>query len=239
MCYAFTLLEPDAISYRYAATFPSDWIFHPTYYLNAYEYPTYPVLTNNCRNQFQFMQWGLIPFWVKNKTDAESIRKKTINARAETIFEKPSFQYAVVKRRCLIPADGFYEWRYFMGKNYPYYIFLKNHEIFSFAGIYEQWMDKETNKELYTFSLITCDANPLMKKIHNKKKRMPVILTKKNEMKWLDDGFNKEELQQLLVPISDESMEAYTISKRLTRRTEKRNVKEVIEPYEYPELPKI
>jgi putative SOS response-associated peptidase YedK len=236
MCYAFTLLEPDAISFRYAESFPSDWKFSPTYYLNAYEYPSYPVLTSQSPKEFQPMQWGLIPFWIKTRSDAESIRKKTINARTETLFEKPSFRYAAEKQRCLIPADGFFEWRYYQKNNYPYYIYLKDHTIFSFAGVYEKWNDPEQNKTLYTFSVITCDANTIMEKIHNKKKRMPVILLKDHENTWIDESMKKNELKELLVPLEDGVLDAHTISKRVTSRTQKRNVPKVLDPYEYREL---
>ena len=186
---------------------------------------------------FQMMQWGLIPFWVKTWNDAESIRKKTINARAETLFEKPSFRYAAENHRCLIPVDGFFEWRYYQKKNYPYYIYLKTHEIFSFAGIYETWSNPESNKMFQTFSIVTTDANPLMAKIHNKKKRMPVILMKDEEMKWLDDSLNSDDLKKLLIPINEDLIDAHTVSKRLTSRTQKRNVPAVLDRFEYPELP--
>lgn len=239
MCYSLTLLEPDTLQIRYAARFPSHWEFSPSYYVNAFSLPSYPVLSNRDSQQFNMMYWGLIPFWTKTKDDAEKIRTRTMNARAETIFEKPSFRDAIRKRRCLIPADGFFEWRSFLGKNYPYYIHLKQHKIFSIAGIWDKWNQPETNNEIYTFSVVTCPANPLMEKIHNKKKRMPVILSEDHEMRWLESDISNSTIKDFLKPYPAENMQAYTISKRVTSKTLKRNVPEVLTSYTYPELPSL
>ncbi len=237
MCYSLTLLEPDTIEKRYVARFPSTWEFNPIYYVNAFSIPEYPVLADMDRNHFHIMFWGLIPFWIKTVDDAEKTRKLTMNARAESLFEKPSFRDAIKKRRCLIPATGFFEWRSYHGHNYPYYIHLKNHEMFSIAGIWEAWKHPEIGMELLTFSVITCDANPLMATIHNNKKRMPAILSKDSELHWLKDGLMEDEIMELLQPYPQDMMNAYTISKRVTSNTLERNVPEVLEPFAYPELP--
>jgi putative SOS response-associated peptidase YedK len=236
MCYSLTLLEPDTIQLRYAAAFPSSWEFQPTYYTNAFTYPEYPILANNDKHRFQIMKWGLIPFWVKKNDEAEKLRNQTMNARSETIFDKPSFRYSIKKKRCLIPASGFFEWRFYKGKNYPYFIHLKNNDHLSIAGIWDQWINPETNTEILTFSVITCNANPLMEKIHNKKKRMPVILRKETEIKWLQEDLTKKDIQGFLTPFPDEEMEGYTISRLVTSETQNRNVLKVLQPYHYPEL---
>jgi putative SOS response-associated peptidase YedK len=239
MCYSLTLLEPDTIQVRYAARFPSTWEIQPSYYVNAFSIPACPVLPDIDKDEFHLMYWGLIPYWVKTPEDAERIRLQTMNARSETLFEKPSFRMAIKKRRCLIPTDGFFEWRQYQEKNYPYYIHLKHHEIFSIAGIWDIWKNPETKEDIWTFSVITCDANPLMAQIHNKKKRMPVILPKGVEMTWLDKGLTDKEIQHLLQQYPVDEMQAYTISKRITSTTQERNHPEVLEPYTYPELPAI
>ncbi|MFH1013003.1 MAG: SOS response-associated peptidase [Thermoplasmatota archaeon] len=238
MCYSLTLLEPDTLQVRYAARFPDHWEFTPTYYVNAFSIPQYPILPDMDRSHFHPMYWGLIPSWVKTKEDAENLRKQTMNARSESIFKKPSFRSAIKNRRCLIPANGFFEWRSFHGHNYPYYIHLNDHIIFSIAGIWEAWKDPKTEQEILTFSVITCDANPLMEKIHNKKRRMPVILPKESEFDWLEEDLSDERIIAMLTPYPMEKMQAYTISKRITSSTLQRNVPEVLKPYEYPELPK-
>ena len=237
MCYNISLLSSGNLELRYAARFPSTWMSTPVYYINAFTIPYHPIILNEEPDVFHLMQWGLIPFWVKTLEDAEKIRMQTMNARSETLFEKPSFRHATQHRRCLIPADGFFEWRQYHGKNYPYYVRLKNEEIFSIAGIYEKWTPKESDETIETFSVITCDANPLMQKLHNKKKRMPVILSKNDERKYLDKELTKTDIESFFKPYPEERMHAYTISRLVASKTQDRNVPPVIEPYEYPELP--
>lgn len=164
-----------------------------------------PVITNSEPNALNFYQWGLIPFWAKDP----KIGYKLINTRAETILEKPSFKRAFKSRRCLIPANGFYEWKKDKNKT-PYRIFLKNDDLFAMAGIWETWQDAE-DRPLHTFSIITTNPNSLMEKIHN---RMPVILAAENETDWLHEN-DERKLQKLLVPCNPAKMEAYAISKKV------------------------
>lgn len=182
------------------------------------------------------MSWGLIPSWVQTPAQAAQIRSKTLNARAETVLEKPAFRQAVRRRRCLVPADGFYEWRAFQGKKYPYFIFLKDKSVFSFAGIWEEWVDPETGEVIKTYSILTTEANPLLAKIHNTKKRMPVILPPAEEKAWLSAGAGEAVLRSLLRPFPAELMAAYPVSRLLTARAADRNTPEVQAPYVYPEL---
>lgn len=162
-----------------------------------------------------------------------------MNARSDTVFDKPSFRNAIRERRCLVPADGFYEWREVGGKKYPYYIYLKSKEIFSFAGIWEEWTDRSTGEIWRTFSILTTDANPLMEEIHNTKKRMPVILPREGEREWLRNGLSREEIVVLTKPLDDNLMNAHPISKLINSRSSNRNVAAIQEVHEYPELEKI
>jgi len=213
--------------------------FQDRFYVNSYTLPNMPVITNEQPDTIQMYTWGLIPFWTKNQEEADKIRTKTMNARAETLFDKPSFRYAIRKKRCIIPASGFYEWRYLLGRNYPYYIHLKNRPIFYFAGIWESWHSQDSDETVYTYSIITCEPNNLLRKIHNKKKRMPVILPLKNQRDWINDDLSDDEIKEFMVAYPDDEMNAYTISKRITSKTQERNVKEVIEPFNYPEIEEI
>jgi len=210
--------------------------FQDRFYVNSYSLPDMPVVTNEQPDTIQMYTWGLIPFWTKSQEDADKIRTRTMNARAETLFEKPSFRHAVRKKRCLIPASGFFEWRYLLGSNYPYYIYLKNRPVFYFAGLWENWHPPGSDDTVYTYSIITCEPNNLLRKIHNKKKRMPVILPLENQKDWIDNSLSVDEIKSFLVSYPDEEMESHTISKRITSKTLKRNVEEVIEPFEYPEI---
>jgi putative SOS response-associated peptidase YedK len=209
------------------------------YYVSAYNFPRLPVITNDEPYNIQLFNWGLIPFWIKTKDDAKKIRNQTLNARAETIFEKPSFRYSIKEKRCLVPACGFFEWRYILGRNYPYYIFLKHRKYFSFAGLWDSWYDKKSDETISSYTIITCEANNLLKKIHNKKKRMPVILPKDIERRWIDNTMSISDIKSFLIPYADEEMKAYTISRLVTSKTQNRNVPEVIKPYNYPELKNI
>jgi len=160
-----------------------------------------PVITNTEPEKLSFFKWGLVPFWAKDL----KIGNKLINARAETLQEKPSFKAAFTRRRCLIPANGFFEWKKGTQKM-PYRIFVKNEDLFAMAGIWETWKDEENNL-LHTFSIITTEPNELMKPIHN---RMPVILSIDNEKVWLHEE-NPQVLLTLLQPFDTKKMEAYTI----------------------------
>lgn len=125
------------------------------------------------------VRWGLVPFWAKEP----SIGNRMINARAETVAEKPSFRTAYRKRRCLIPADGFYEWHTSEGRKTPWFISLENGKTFAFAGLWESWQDKDTGQTLDTAAIITCEANQFMSRLHH---RMPVIMEPGHTDAWLD-----------------------------------------------------
>jgi putative SOS response-associated peptidase YedK len=221
---------------RFSALFLENVPFKTQYHASSFDLPTLPVITNEQQKQIQLFTWGLIPFWVKDKQTAEEIRLKTMNARAESIFEKPSFRHAAEQKRCLVLADGFFEWQEYEGKNYPYYIRLKNREPFSMAGLWDSWIDPETTEVLQTYTVITTKANHLMEQIHNKKKRMPVILQKDHERDWIVSSLDRQTAEALLVPYDEQLMEAFTISRLITSRQRNPNVPEVSQPFTYPEL---
>ncbi len=182
-----------------------DEFYKPNY--NAAPSQKLPVITNQEPGQLNYYKWGLIPFWAKDP----KIGYKLINTRAETIMEKPSFKSAFSKRRCLIPANGFYEWK--KGKDNektPYHIFLKSDEIFAMAGIWETWKDGE-GKPVHTFSIITTEPNALMEKIHN---RMPVILPREIEKAWLKED-DPAALKSMLRPFEANLMDCYPVSSRV------------------------
>lgn len=151
-------------------------------------------------NRLLPFRWGLIPSWAKDP----SISKRLFNARAETVSEKPSFRDAFKKRRCLIVADGFYEWQKQGSRKNPFLFFLRSGQSFGFAGLYETWTSPD-RQAVHTCTIITTGANELIKPIHD---RMPVIIPKENESTWLDpENRNRELLQSLLAPYPAEKME--------------------------------
>ena len=120
-------------------------ILDEQYHVNAFTFPRYPIITSS--DEVQVFNWGLIPFWVRSEEDATEIRKMTLNARADTIFEKPSFREPIMKKRCIVPSTGYFEWRHEGANKIPYYIYVKDEPIFSMAGIYDRWLDKDTGEE--------------------------------------------------------------------------------------------
>lgn len=184
-------------------------ILDEQYHVNAFNFPKYPIITQS--DEVQVFNWGLIPFWTKNEKSADEIKRMTLNARADTIFEKPSFREPIMKKRCIVPSTGYFEWRHEGTKKIPYFIYLKDEPIFSMAGIYDRWLDKETGEERDTFSIITTDTNPLTDYIHNTKHRMPAILSKEDEERWLDTSLSKTEIEALLKPYEVDKMDAYVI----------------------------
>lgn len=206
----------------------------PVYNANAFSYLSLPVITDAEPDTIQVMEWGLIPYWTRNSEEAAKLRGDTPNARIETIFEKPSFKESASKRHCLILATGFFEWQHLNKKTYPYYIHLKDEEIFSFAGLWDEWTDKQTGEVKQTFSILTTEANPLMARIHNLKQRMPVILAKETELDWLHKGFDETAINSFAIPFDENKMAAYTISRRISEKHS--NTPEVLKPYTYPEF---
>lgn len=239
MCYHTSLaVSGPELETRFDATLPSGLHAAPQYHINAYAFPRYPILTRQQPGQFQGIRWGMVPHWVKSKADAEKLRAQTINARSETIYEKPSFRQAAQKgQRCLIPVTGFFEWHTAGKQKYPFYISAADQTIASIAGLWDEWADPDTGEVLTTFSLLTTDANPLLAKIHNTKQRQPCVLTREQERIWLRENLTEKEAGQLLHEIYPANrMRSQPISKRITSRTEDSNVPEVLAPATYPEL---
>ncbi len=150
------------------------------------------------------LQWGLIPFWAKDP----KIGYKLINARAETLASKPSFRNSLKKKRCLVVADGFYEWRQEGGKKTPMFVRMRDGRPFAFAGLYDDWKSPE-GKNIRTFTIITTSPNKVLAPIHD---RMPVILPREAYQAWLGEGGDDGGVLDLLRPFPEKGMEAYQVS---------------------------
>ncbi|MCD4747403.1 MAG: SOS response-associated peptidase [Bacteroidales bacterium] len=161
------------------------------------------VISNVSQGKLSYFRWGLIPFWAKDK----SIGNKLINAKAETISEKPSFRNSFKRKRCLVLSDGFYEWKK-ENEKIPFRITMNDNSLFTMAGIWDSWKDNE-DEIVNSFAIITTTPNELLKNIHN---RMPVILHKTSENDWLNSN-NRDVLSELLKPYPFELMQAYQVSK--------------------------
>jgi putative SOS response-associated peptidase YedK len=167
-----------------------------------------PVITKNSPNHVSLMKWGLTVNW-----DNHEIRNRIINARAESLNTKQIFKNLLKSNRCLIPANGFYEWKNQAGIKTPYFFKMKNNSIFAFAGLYEQNLDDKEDDHKY-FLIITTQPNKLVEKIHN---RMPAILEKSEENIWLNQSIGTDELLRLIKPFNTDLMTTYPVSKMVNK----------------------
>jgi putative SOS response-associated peptidase YedK len=165
---------------------------------------------------------------------AERLRKGTYNARAESIHEKPSFREPFRQGRCLVIAHGFFEWQQTNNARIPWYIRLENNEPFAFAGLHDTWYDPDSGESINSFSIITTNANPLLEKIHNTQKRMPVVLPQKVETEWINGAISLRKASGLLVPIHEKVLHAYTVSNRISEKGADPFDPDTLKPYDHP-----
>ena len=233
------------IEYYYSAKYSTEvegfcanhglWL--PVYHQFGFDHLRAPVITSREPERIQMFSWGLIPHKISDLKDALSIRGKTLMCRSEDMYDKYSFQdLARAGKRCIIPTSGYFEhhWVDDKGKvKIPYYLTLKHRPFFSLGGLYSRWIDKNNNREYYTYSVCTTEANALAGAIHNQGQRMPVILANKAaEKAWLNTTTSKDEVLDLCRPIDSSMMQAHPVSRLITSKNN--NVPEAIEPYAYP-----
>lgn len=205
MCGRFSIFaDPERLAERFQAHLPAETL-SPRY--NAAPSQSLPVILNEEERKIQLLRWGLVPFWAKDP----GIGNRMINARAESLAEKPSFRTALRKRRCLVLADGFYEWQKTPQGKIPMRITLKSGEPFAFAGLWETWRSGDDDV-LRTFTIVTTAPNSLVAPIHN---RMPVILLPEHESLWLDNTLEQEVWLDLLQPYPADHLAAYQVSPRV------------------------
>jgi putative SOS response-associated peptidase YedK len=238
MCYSLAVLSPkEMIRARFDVTVPQGEQHTQYYYVSAFDYPRLPVITDAEPGVLSYFACGLVPSWVKSVEDAEKIRKQTMNARAESIYEKPAYRRAAASQHCLVVADGFFEWQDVGGKKYPYFLRLKSREPFALAGLWESWTNPQSGVSLMTFSIVTCPASPLLSVIHNTAKRMPVILPRSVERRWIGPGLTQAAAGELLTVFPDELLEAFTVAKIVPNKGDA-NSPSAVTPHRYPELAK-
>jgi putative SOS response-associated peptidase YedK len=201
MCGGYTVTKSiSALTLRFHARL-SKTTFTPRF--NARPSQNLPIILNTAPDQIVMAHWGIKPIWAVK----EGLKKEIINTRSES-FLKPTFKHDFESRRCLIPADGYYEWQATPNGKQPYRFKLKNDELFAFAGIYEQ--EKETG--LLHFSIITTEPNKTAASIHN---RMPAILLPENESKWLNPDITIDHISDLITPYPKHDLVAYPVSKKI------------------------
>ena len=204
MCGRFTItLDPADLQQELnLGDLPAEW--KPRY--NVAPTQNIPIVNDTQTRSVQMFRWGLIPSWAKDIT----IGERLINARSETLREKPSFRHAFANQRCLVLADGFFEWQQRNSKTpkVPMYFQLLEAKPFAFAGLWEYWEDAE-HKGIHSCTIITCEPNTLVAQVHN---RMPVILDKDTCWKWLE-AKDLSKLQTMLAPYPAEKMHSYSVGR--------------------------
>lgn len=214
----------------------------PLFHASGFQHPKLLIYTDRSPNFPEIAIWGLVPHWVKDKDQLRKFWNNTLNARGETIFEKPSFRASAKYHRCVIYIDGFYEHHHYNKNTYPFFIHYKNDEPMVLAGLYSDWTNPETGEVLNTFSIVTTEGNELLSKIHNNPKlrgpRMPVLLHKDSEEKWLttiNEPADEALIKAQINPWDNNGLDYFTV-KKLRGKSYLGNVKETAEPYVYEEL---
>ena len=211
--------------------------------MDGFRYSNALIIRKAADNDIEIVKahWEFIPVWVKTMEEVRAARKQGIpwlNATSEKLLESKMFRNAALKRRCLVLATHFYEWRHYKPEGspkdiaYPYLVEMADQNYFYMAGIWQPWTDKETGETMDTFAIITTKANSLMEAVHNKKKRQPTILPEELAYEWIMDDLSEERIKELAsYQLPAEAMSAHTIAKEF------KILEDPCTEYEYEELP--
>ncbi len=235
---AKTLIEKKVVDEKQLDVFDDKLI------VSGFNHPAMPVIASNKPEIVQHYYWGLVPKHTRSKEQADEFIQKynTLNAKGETIFHSRVYKEPILKKRCLVLCSGFFEWRHrkVEGKKktekYPFYITMKNEEMFVFGGVWESFVDQNTGEVIHTYSIITTEANKIMSIVHNSKKRMPLILDPDDAMKWLNPDLNEHEIKEFIKPFNTEQLKARPIGKINPTMLDTYDSKEFLAYYHYPEL---
>lgn len=225
MCYTVASnKKKEELEKKFDAT-ADELALEPAYAISGFVHPQLPVLLSETPGKITTAQWGLIPHWVKTREQAHELWNQTLNAKGETIFEKPSFRSAAPTRKCCVLVNGFYEWQTNGKTKTPHFIYLHNHEPFALGGLWDDWVDTTTGEICRTCTIITTPANELMARIHNEKQRMPLIIPAGEERQWLN-AVDEESTRRMIVPFPTGQMFAHPVSKLVNGRSGNPNVPE-------------
>ncbi|HBN04603.1 MAG TPA: hypothetical protein DD434_02285 [Bacteroidales bacterium] len=200
--------------------------------IGGLSHPFIPIVK---ADRVEACQWGFIPPFA-NGDNYKEFQNLTLNSRSESVFDKPSFRHSIMESRGVVVMDGFYEWRHYNKNTYPYYIFPKGDDVFYVGCIYNAWVNRLTGEVIDSFSIITTNANSLMERIHNTKKRMPLILNKGEIDYWMDSKLERDDIERLMKPFDDEKMSAYSIKKINVSKDEGLSSLQIKSPFSYTEL---
>src|SRR5690625_1137593 len=214
----------------------------PIYHTSGFHHPDLLIYTSDSPDFPSVATWGLVPHWVKDEEQKNKLWNSTLNARGETIFEKPSFKHSATNKRCILYVDGFYEHHHYHNKTYPFFIQRKDQHPLALAGLWSEWTNPANNGKSNTFSIVTTVGKSLRSKIHNntrnKGPRMPLILPEELEDEWLqpiEDHLDKQKVQELIHSYPEGELKAHTVS-RLRGKEYKGNVEGISDEVVYQEL---
>lgn len=211
MCYSNSSTSSNIdLSKKYGKKVPQNIPETPIFFASGFSFPSWRIVS--AHESLTMMNWGLIPSWFHGK-DPKEIATITLNARVETIDEKASFKNLVHRQQCIVPSSGYFEWKTIGKEKIPYFVKPSEGSIFSMAGLYDRWNDPISGVTKNTFTILTCNANPLMAEIHNSKKRMPVLLLPSQEQEWLTGSLDPHVLEK---PVDDSFITAVEVDRRIT-----------------------
>ncbi|TXG37027.1 SOS response-associated peptidase [Seonamhaeicola maritimus] len=243
MCYSTTLRkqrkEVEKRLYQEINTeFEIDFEYTPYFHLNGFSHGNVYIIKMDEPDRIHPAAWGLVPDWGVHNPEVFWKKSNTLNARAESLFEKPSFKNSANDKRCLILSDGFYEPHHVGGVSIPHFCYQPSKEypegdLFLFAGLYN-----ELDNDLLSATIITVEANDFFAEVHNKKKRMPLVLAYDLYEDWLDNGLNQSQLNELMAyGFTNRDFKAHPINRDLYyKKNVNTNIPEIIKPIDYPEL---
>jgi len=220
MCYRTTqIAKPYEFAAYYKGILKTEGEAEPYFHANGFSHPNLVILLNNKDGDriVDRMQWGLMPPWNKSLADMIKLSNNTLNAKSETVFNLPSFKSSIQTKRCILPVEGFYEYKEVGKDKLPYFIHPKNAPYFNLACIYSYYQNPEDREWIKSFSIITGPANELMADIHNTKFRQPIIISNQQISNWLDPKISKEEIIHLMNPCDDTNMAAYRVNRELIK----------------------
>jgi putative SOS response-associated peptidase YedK len=232
----------DAFNKRFNPLYPEPRVEH-NYHLSGFQHPLIPVIhVYKGKPHIEPMYWGLIPFWCKDTDLANKLWNQTINARSESMFEKPSFRGPAKYRRGVITVESFFEHHHLNKQSYPFNIRSKDGEPLLMAVLWDEWTDNSTGEIRQTFSIVTVEGNEILTAIHNNPRlqgpRMPLILEEEQVVSWLGlatEDLEPKDILALCQPFSSSKLKAYPVRK-LRGKKAVGNVPEAIERFDYPEL---
>lgn len=243
MCYTVAINKrKEELERRFRAAF-DDVIYEPYYSVSGFLHPKLPIIASARQEHIEIAQWGMIPRWVKSPEQAHELQNQTLNAKGETILEKPSFKGSALTKKCCVLVNGFFEWQTRdhtstpLGAGFdtatrrknlkqPYFIYMKDQVPFALGGLWEDWVDTTTGEVKRTFTIITTPPNRLLSEIHNVNLRMPLVLPEGMEHEWLnttDDAGTRTWIK----PLQEGLLFAHPVSKLVNGRIGNPNVAEV------------